>query len=57
MQSEWQHRLDYLLVLLVVVLTSTLIWRELAPHFYDFGVMVVTRVTDGVTAIQNLVRR
>ncbi len=57
MQSEWQQRLDFLLVILVVVVVTFLVWQLLGPHFLAFGTAVVTTITDAVGAVQGLTKR
>ncbi len=57
MQSEWQHRLDYLLVFAVVVVASLLTWRVLGPHIYAIAAYLVSRIVDGINAVQALLHR
>jgi len=57
MQSEWQHRLDYLLVFAVVVIASLLTWRVLGPHIFAISAFVINRILDGINAVQALLHR
>lgn len=57
MQSEWQHRLDYLLVFAVVIIAGILTWRVLGPHIFAISAFVVNRILDGINAVQSLLRR
>ena len=57
MQSEWQHRLDYLLVFAVVIIAGILTWRVLGPHIFAITTFIVNRILDGIDAVQALLHR
>ncbi len=55
MTSEWQARLDFLLVLLAIILISLLVFRLLGPQVYAITAYIINQVTNLLGGINNFV--
>lgn len=54
-QSEWQSRLDFLLVLAAIVVISLVVFRLLGPQVYALTAFVITRVGNFFAGVNSLV--
>lgn len=55
MQSEWQSRLDFFLVLAAIVVITFVVFRLLGPQVYALTEFVLTRIANFIGGINNLV--
>ena len=55
MQSEWQSRLDFLLVLTAIVVITLVVFKLLGPQVFALTQYVLTRIGSFFSAINSLI--
>lgn len=55
MHSEWQSRLDFLLVLAAIVVITLVVFKLLGPQVFAITQYVLTRIGDFFAAINSLI--
>jgi len=54
-QSEWQSRLDFLLVLLAVVVITLVVFKVLGPQVYALTAYVVNQIANLISSVNSLI--
>jgi hypothetical protein len=54
-QSEWQSRLDFLLVLMAIVVITLVVFKLLGPQVFALTQYVLTRIGGFFSAINSLI--
>lgn len=55
MHSEWQSRLDFLLILVAIVVMTLVVFKLLGPQVYAITQYLLTRIGGFFSAINSLI--